>query len=86
MGLEKRHSGAHLEGEQGWGLLVATPGGTGTLAPPGDWFSRVISGGDWEKRNWSPGAFRDLVAGPAAGESSEPVDLHLQMSAGREKR
>ena len=38
MGLEKRHSGAHVEGEQGWGLLVATPGGTGTLALPGDWF------------------------------------------------
>lgn len=58
---------------------------------PGPWpclvtGSWVISGGDWEKRNWSPGAFRDLVAGPAAGESSEPVDLHLQMSAGREKR
>lgn len=54
-GLEKRYPGAHVDGEWGWGLLVATPGGIGTLALPGDWMPWVTGWrglGEEELESW----------------------------------
>ena len=79
-------SGAYVEGEEvrvcGWLHGVAS----GPWPCLADGLSQALWGGAWKGSNLIPAALRGPAAGPAAGASSKPVALHLQVSAGREKR